>query len=246
MGEPAVISCLTRETRIISEMCAPPRSQTEPLADSWLCKHPLKTRSHTQWILFKWTFSESLCVCVCVCQCCIFHLSCTRMDRCSCVVFISSNIETSSAATLGNQALRGFTGCSTASLQIEVGVGSERSPRRTVICLSSRPPGLRFDLERLTPAPLVILFISRWFRSFTSVMRGRVNNLFWLLSNAPSELGDVSEAQQHSFQTCWQQNQPWQLKTAPLCSLHCNKSPLRECDSFLCCPAHSLPHLSPL
>lgn len=142
--------------------------------------------------------------------------------------------------------LRGFTGCSTASLQIEVGVGSERSPRRTVIRLSSRPPGLRFDLERLTPAPLVILFISRWFRSFTSVMRGRVNNLFWLLSNAPSELGDVSEAQQHSFQTCWQQNQPWQLKTAPLCSLHCNKSPLRECDSFLCCPAHSLPHLSPL
>lgn len=160
--------------------------------------------------------------------------------------FISSNIETSSAATLGNQALRGFTGCSTASLQIEVGVSSERSPRRTVICLSSRPPGLRFDLERLTPAPLVILFISRWFRSFTSVMRGRVNNLFWLLWNAPSELGDVSEAQQHSFQTCWQQNQPWQLKTAPLCSLHCNKSPLRECDSFLCCPAHSLPHLSPL
>lgn len=31
---------------------------------------------------------------------------------------------------------------------------------------------------------------------------------------------------------------------APVCLLHCNKCPLWECDSFLCCPAHSFSLIS--
>lgn len=135
-----------------------------------------------------------------------------------CCFFISSNIETSSAATLGSQAKR-LTGCSTLprcrSRSVSAPKGLQGEP------WSVRALGLLVSALTLNASHLPACYLV-YFKMVSQLHQrdARTSKRFILAaSNVPSELGDVSEAQQHSFQTCWQQNQPWQLKMAPLCSL---------------------------